>query len=99
VHEGGFRVEMGPTGQPNFYNPRGIPLHDVPPPTKGSAIHLLRSNHARGVSPDHRTGRTRWPYPHLIPLDIAERAREAAAGENGTRLNGTRPNSTPTGRS
>jgi hypothetical protein len=83
VHEGDFRVEMGPTGQPNFYNPRGIPLPDVPPPTKGgSAIHLLRHNRARGVNPDHRTGRTRWAYPHQIPLDIAERAREAAAREN-----------------
>jgi hypothetical protein len=97
---------MGPTGQPNFYNPRGIPLPDVPPPTKGgSAIHLLRHNRARGVSPDHRTGRTRWPYPHHIPLDIAERAWEAAArrerengagengaGENGPLENGTRLN-------
>jgi hypothetical protein len=74
---------MGATQQPNFYNPRGIPLPDVPPPTKGgTATHLLRSNRARGVSPDHRTGRTRWAYPHQIPLDIAERAREAAARGN-----------------
>jgi hypothetical protein len=78
---------MGPTGQPNFYNPRGIPLPDVPPPAKGSAIHLLRHNRARGVSPDYRTGRTRWPYPHHIPLDIAERAWEAAARENAAREN------------
>jgi hypothetical protein len=84
VHEGDFSIEMGPTGQPNFYNPRGIPLPDVPPPVEGgSAIHLLRSNHTRGVSPDHRTGRTRWAYPHQIPLDIAERAHEAAARANG----------------
>jgi hypothetical protein len=91
VHEGRFRVEMGPTGQPNFYNPRGIPLPDVPPPTiGGSAIHLLRHNRARGVSPDHRTGRTRWPYPHHIPLDIAERAWEAAArgDDEGNRMDG-----------
>jgi hypothetical protein len=106
VHEGDFRVEMGPSGQPNFYNPRGIPLPDVPPPTKGgSAIHLLRHNRARGVSPDHRTGRTRWAYPHQIPLDVAERAweatarrarenrpRESGALESGARANGPREN-------
>ncbi|HSJ26158.1 MAG TPA: DUF222 domain-containing protein [Longimicrobiales bacterium] len=30
VHEGGYRVERGPTGRLNFYTPRGLPLPDVP---------------------------------------------------------------------
>jgi hypothetical protein len=81
VHEGGYRVEWGPTGRLNFYTPRGLPLPDVPPGPRGVTVAaLIRDHHTRGVRPDYRTGRTRWAHLDDAPLDVVERATEAVLG-------------------
>jgi hypothetical protein len=50
----------------------------VPPGPRGVTVAaLIRDNHARGVRPDFRTGRTRWARLDDVPLDVVEHATEA----------------------
>jgi hypothetical protein len=74
VHEEGFTVRMDERGEPAFATPAGIPLPSVPYyDVRGRLDALLSANRQRGVSPDFRTGRTRWPTLDDVPLDVREK--------------------------
>jgi hypothetical protein len=74
VHEEGFTVRMDELGEPAFATPSGIPLPQVPRyDVRGRVEVLLQANRRRGVTPDFRTGRTRWPTLDDVPLDVRER--------------------------
>jgi hypothetical protein len=100
VHEGGYRVELvpisaewrgqGPRGaRPslgvNFYDPRGLPLPDAPPPLWAGAsmespdpvAALLRDNRLRGIQPDWHTTQPRWRHDDDIPAAVLIRALQA----------------------
>jgi hypothetical protein len=83
LHEEGFRLELNAWegGRPVFYDRRGLPVPEAPPAVEvGSraAEVLVRTNRRRGVDPDWRTAACRWERPDDIPLEVLERAYEAA---------------------
>lgn len=83
VHEDGFRLELNPWpgGRPVFYDARGLPVPDAPPVTdmgRSAADALVRANQARGVRPGWRTASCRWERWEDVPLEVLERAEDAA---------------------
>jgi hypothetical protein len=88
LHEGGWRVELNPWpgGRPVFYDPRGLPAPERPPEAEavmevgaaGAADALIRANRSRGINPSWDTASCRWVRPGDIPLDVLDRAYEAA---------------------
>jgi len=83
VHEEGYRLELNPWegGRPVFYDPRGVPVPDVVPVTEvgpRAVEALMGENRRRGVRPDWRTATCRWEREDDIPLDVLERAEDAA---------------------
>ncbi|HSW28645.1 MAG TPA: DUF222 domain-containing protein [Longimicrobiales bacterium] len=100
VHEGGCRVEMVPisaewrggggcTARPglevNFYDPRGVPIPDAPPPLRAGAsmespdpvASLLADNRRRGIEPDWHTTQPCWRHDDDIPAAVLSRALRA----------------------
>jgi hypothetical protein len=62
---------MDVRGEPAFTTPSGIPLPSVPRyDVRGRPDILLAANRQRGVAPDFRTGRTRWPQPDDVQLGV-----------------------------
>jgi hypothetical protein len=64
-----------------FYDRRGLPVPEAPPLVQvgpGAAEALIGENRRRGTDPDWRTASSRWKRPDDIPLDVLERAYEAA---------------------
>jgi hypothetical protein len=64
-----------------FYDPRGIPAPERPPAIEagaGGAEALVRANRGRGIDPGWATASCRWARVEDIPLDVVERADEAA---------------------
>jgi len=61
LHEGGFGLEVGPGGKPNFTRPQGESLnaHECPR-FRGNAAHLYEENAARGLDIDHETCEPDW---------------------------------------
>jgi hypothetical protein len=83
LHEEGYRLELNswPGGRPVFYDPRGLPVPEAPPVTDvgdGAAEALMRANRARGVRPSWETASCRWERVDDVPLEVLERAEEAA---------------------
>jgi hypothetical protein len=83
LHEEGFRLELNAWegGRPVFYDRRGLPVPERPPVLgvgPGAAEALTRDNRRRGTDPDWRTASCRWERPGDIPLEVLERAYEAA---------------------
>ena len=61
VHEGGYRIEMGPDGQPVFFDPRGNRIDTVPPrptPARLGSETIEAENARLGIGP--QAGRCRW---------------------------------------
>jgi len=83
VHEEGYRVDFPVGGRPNFYDPRGRPLPDAPPPARlGTAPTraLVRQNHLRGARPDFWTSRNGHIREDDVPGDVFIRAMNALEG-------------------
>jgi len=83
LHEERYRLELNPWpgGRPVFYDPRGLPVPDAPPVTdvgSGAVEALVRANQARGVRPSWQTASCRWERVDDVPLDVLERAEDAA---------------------
>jgi len=83
LHEDGFRMELNPWegGRPVFYDPRGVPVPDLTPVTEAGprAVEaLMRANLERGARPTWKTASCRWEREDDIPLDVLERAEDAA---------------------
>jgi hypothetical protein len=83
LHEEGYRLELNAWegGRPVFYDRQGLPVPDVAPvPEVGAraVATLIRANRNRGVRPDWRTASCRWECTDDVPLDVLERAEEAA---------------------
>jgi hypothetical protein len=83
LHEEGYRLELNPWegGRPVFYDPRGVPVPDVAPVTEvgpRAVEALIGANRRRGVRPDWRTATCRWEREDDIPLEVLERAEDAA---------------------
>jgi hypothetical protein len=74
VHEGGFRAEV------DFYDPKGLPLPDVPDPLyvgERPVEALIRRNRIRGVNPRAWASAARYRREIDIPWAIEAAAREA----------------------
>ncbi len=92
VHEEGFRIEMGPSGQPNFYDPGGRPLPGTPPPGRvgeSPVAALIRRNRERGIEPHFCTAKAGFKRKQDIPWRVTAGAVEAVArmgvsGRDGT---------------
>lgn len=79
VHEEGYRVELvevtqewaGGAGlRADFYDPRGRPVPDAPPPLRAGprpVEAMIRDNWLRGIRPDWRTSQGRWWRDDEIP--------------------------------
>ena len=79
VHEEGYRVELvevtqewaGGAGlRANFYDPRGRPVPDAPPPLRAGprpVKAMIRDNGLRGIHPDWRTSQGQWWRDDEIP--------------------------------
>jgi hypothetical protein len=81
VHEEGFRIEMGPSGRPNFYDPRGRPLPDTPPLARvgeSPVAALVRRNRQRGIEPHFYTAKAGFKREDDIPSRVMVGAVEAA---------------------
>jgi hypothetical protein len=83
LHEEGFRLELNPWpgGRPVFYDRRGLPVPEAPPVTEvgsGAVDALRRANRRRGVRPSWDTASCRWEREEDVPLEVIERAEEAA---------------------
>ncbi len=83
LHEEGFRLELNAWegGRPVFYDRRGLPVPERPSVVEvgpGAAAVLIGENRRRGAEPDWRTAACRWERPDDVPLDVLERACEAA---------------------
>jgi len=89
LHEGGYRVEPNPWpgGRPVFYDPRGVPVPETPPPMRvggprrvewSSGPGLIAENRSRGVDPDGRTAGAGWKCERDIPEEVWAAASEAA---------------------
>jgi len=83
LHEEGLRLQLNAWegGRPVFYDRRGLPVPAEPPVVDvgpGAVGVLMRTNRRRGVDPDWRTAGCRWERPDDVPLDVLERAYEAA---------------------
>ena len=83
LHEAGFRLELNPWpgGRPVFYDRRGLPVPEAPPVTEvrgGPVDALVRANRQRGVQPGWQTASCRWERGEDVPLEVVERAEEAA---------------------
>lgn len=60
--------------EPAFTASSGIPLPSVPHyDVRGRLEVLLAANRRRGVAPDFRTGRTKWPSLDDAPLEVRGR--------------------------
>jgi hypothetical protein len=83
LHEEGYRLELNPWpgGRPVFYDPRGLPVPEAPPVTDvgdGAVEALLQANRKRGVLPSWETASCRWERAEDVPLEVLERAEDAA---------------------
>jgi hypothetical protein len=86
VHEGGFGVEIGPTGTANFYDPRGRALPDRPPMARDlrqPVETLLQQNGSNGVEPDWRTSSARWRREEDIPQAVYRWVLQGLDGAGG----------------
>ena len=87
VHEGGFRVEIDASGEPQFYRPNGLPMRAVPaPPAQPvSAEALCESNAEAGLDITDRTLGTWDGYPmdYGWAVHILLRQEERHGGEAG----------------
>lgn len=80
LHEEGFSVDFGPTGRANFYDRRGRPLPDAPPPLpimEWPVETLISDNQARGVEPRAYTSSARWSSERETPWEAEARVRGA----------------------
>jgi len=83
VHEEGYRVDFPTTGRPNFYDPRGKPLPDAPPPVRlgGAPTRaLVRQNRIRGIEPDFWTSKNGYKRDDDVPVDVIIGALNALEG-------------------
>lgn len=83
MHEDGYRLELNlwPGGRAVCYDRRGLPVPEAPPVTEAGpdAVEaLVRANHRRGVRPSWDTPSCRWAREDDVPLEVLERAWEAA---------------------
>jgi hypothetical protein len=73
VHEGGFSMDMPQPGRPNFYDRKGRPVPETPPPLEvKEALEAL--NRRRGIRPGPYTSAPRYARDSQVPWAI-----EAAA--------------------
>jgi len=85
VHEGGFGVhfpEFPEHGRVNFYDRRGRPVPDVPPPLDPGPDpvgRMIEGNRARGADPDGLACSARYARADDLPPELQWRALEAAA--------------------
>jgi len=85
VHEEGYRVDFPVGGRPNFYDPRGRPLPDAPPPVhlgKAPARALERQNQLGGARPDFWTSRDGHQRDADVPGHVLLRALNALEGSD-----------------
>jgi hypothetical protein len=83
LHEEGFRLEMNPWpgGRMVFYDRRGLPVPERAPAMEAgprAAEALVRENARRGVRPRWDTASCRWERTEDVPLEVVERAEDAA---------------------
>ena len=67
----------------NFYDPKGRPLPDAPPPLRARPLPveaLVREHRLRGIHPDWHTSQGLWSRDRDIPRQVLEHALAALAG-------------------
>ncbi|MDP2958352.1 MAG: DUF222 domain-containing protein [Longimicrobiales bacterium] len=92
VHEEGFRVDFPEGGRPNFYDPRGRPLPDAPPPLRAgprSVESMVRENQLRGAHPDRHTSQARWSRDRDVPGAVLSHALGALSAAGSEERAGT----------
>jgi hypothetical protein len=76
VHEAGWRVELNawPGGRPTFYDARGLPLPDRPPPPptlpRQPVDALIRANRLHGAAPGALTCSARYRRESDVPVAL-----------------------------
>jgi len=76
VHEGGFSMDMPQPGRPNFYDRKGRPVPEAPPPLEvREALEAL--NRRRGIRPGPYTSAPRYARDSQVPWCIEVAAMEA----------------------
>ena len=73
-------MQLQPSGQPAFYDPRGLPVPDAPPAIRlgdDAAESLVQQNLLRGIDPDFRSCSARYRRENDIPWPVIVRAVEA----------------------
>lgn len=78
VHEGGYGIEDGPSGELRFRNRHGVLCPSVPRSPPGSIDELVADNERRGLAVGARTNRNGDGDP--IDLELAVSAVEHACG-------------------
>jgi hypothetical protein len=82
VHEDGWRVELNawPGGRPTFYDARGLPLPDRPPPPptlpRQPVDALIRANRLHGATPGALTCSARYRRESDVPVALFLRVLE-----------------------
>ena len=83
VHEEGYRVDFPEGGRPNFYDPKGRPLPDAPPPAHLSHAPtraLVHKNLLTGVRPGFWTCKDGHKTDDDVPVEVFVRVLHAMDG-------------------
>ncbi|MEX0890806.1 MAG: DUF222 domain-containing protein, partial [Gemmatimonadota bacterium] len=76
VHEGGFSMDMPLPGRPNFYDRKGRPVPETPPPVEvNEALKALERR--RGIRPGAYTSAPRYARDSQVPWALEAAAMEA----------------------
>ena len=85
VHEEGYRVDFPEGGRPNFYDPKGRPLPDAPPPPRFSHAPtraLVHKNLLTGVRPEFWTCKNGHKTDDEVPVEVFVRVLRAMDGQD-----------------
>ncbi|MEX0892775.1 MAG: DUF222 domain-containing protein, partial [Gemmatimonadota bacterium] len=77
VHEGGFSMDMPQPGRPNFYDRKGRPVPEAPPPLEVTEA-LEALHRQRGIRPGPYASAPRYARDGQVPWAIEAAAMEAA---------------------